>query len=206
MSADYPYYLMPIDSIKGELVAILGNSKFHVYDITNNRMSPALKPAFKGERYLEDAQSGGIVGLETYGKYLVGYTQDQGMFAYNMTIPQNPKQEQPFAEYQQEDESHSSLFLLKATGDSVQAIVPKFNAEERLVSVEPLMEAPQLVSQQITKSTTSNSRFVVIRLRDAQKTPMAIDMKTGRKIELPEGMKSKANGEIINWLKNNNLN
>lgn len=203
ISADYPYYLMPLDTTKGNLIAIIGSSRFYVYDIINKRLSPALKPIFKGERYLEDGQSGGIVGLETYGKYLVGYTQDQGMFAYNMTIPQNPKQEQPFAEYQLEDESHTSLFLLKSSGDSVQAIIPKFDANERAMSVSPLMESPQPVSQQVTKSAAINSRFVVMRMRDAKKTPMAIDMKTGRKIELPENIKNKANGEILTWLKNN---
>ncbi|NJL76104.1 MAG: hypothetical protein HC892_14855 [Saprospiraceae bacterium] len=134
---------------------------------------------------------------------MVGYTQDQGMFAYNMTIPQSPKQEQPFAEYQLEDESHTSLFLLKSSGDSVQVIIPKFNANERAMSVAPLMETPQLISQQVTKSAAANSRFVVMRMRDVKKTPVAIDMKTGSKIELPEDIKSKANGEILTWLKNN---
>ncbi|NJL76105.1 MAG: hypothetical protein HC892_14860 [Saprospiraceae bacterium] len=47
ISADYPYYLMPLDTTKEDLIAIIGSSRFYVYDIINKRLSPALKPTFK---------------------------------------------------------------------------------------------------------------------------------------------------------------
>ena len=86
VSADYPYYLTPIDSIKGELVGILGADRFFIFDAANNQLSKALNPKFRSNRQMEDAQSGAIIGMETWGRYVIGYVEDGGSFVYNLSL------------------------------------------------------------------------------------------------------------------------
>ncbi len=194
-SPDYPYYLSSIDSLKDELVGIIGTNQFFVYDVANNTLSKALAPSFKGERYLEDAQSGMIVALETWGRYIVGYAEDEGVFAYNMTIPKSPKQVKPTAEFEKTNESFSSLFLLQEIGEDQQALVPNYNANTRRFNLNPLLEDAQPISQQMTKSA-KNERFVILRLKDKTKTAVAIDMQTGERIALPSELNDKSDTEI----------
>jgi hypothetical protein len=198
-SPDYPYYLTKIDSVNGELVGIIGVDKFYVYDVANNLLSPALKPKFKGERYMEDAQSGAIVSLEPWGRYIIGYAQDQGMFAYNMTIPRSPKQVDPVAEFEQPNESHSTLFLLSMQEQNDQALVPQYDANNKKMELNPLIESSQGITQQVTKRV-GNRRYVVLRLNDKTKTPVAVDMQTGKRINLPEDLVNSNDTAIEAWL------
>lgn len=199
LSPDYPYYLTSIDSLEGELVGIIGTNQFFVYDVMNNTLSQPLRPNFKGERYQEDAQSGMIVALETWGKYIVGYAEDEGVFAYNMTIPRSPKQVEPMAEYEKANENYTSLFLLKAAEDDQQALVPNYNANDRKFDLNPMLEAAQPIAQQMTKSA-KNEQYVILRLDNKSKTAVAIDMQTGNRIALPDELTSKSDAEIRAWL------
>ncbi|NJK82740.1 MAG: hypothetical protein HC912_01935 [Saprospiraceae bacterium] len=198
-SPDYPYYLTKIDSVKGELVGIIGVDKFYVYDIANNVLSAPLKPTFKGERYMEDAQSGAIVSLEPWGRYVIGYAQDQGMFAYNMTIARSPKQINPVAEFEQPNESYSTLFLLSMEAQNDQALVPQYDANNKKMELNPLIETAQGITQQTTKRA-GNRRYVILRLNDKTKTPVAVDMQTGKRIELPEDLTNSNDTAIEAWL------
>ncbi len=198
-SPDYPYYLTKVDSVNGELVGIIGVDKFYVYDVANNLLSPALKPKFKGERYMEDAQSGAIVSLEPWGRYIIGYAQDQGMFAYNMTIPRSPKQVDPVAEFEQPNESYATLFLLSMQEQNDQALVPQYDANNKKMELNPLIESTQGITQQVTKRA-GNRRYVVLRLNNKSKTPVAVDMQTGKRINLPDDLINSNDTAIEAWL------
>ncbi|MEL6945451.1 MAG: hypothetical protein AAFO82_22590, partial [Bacteroidota bacterium] len=200
VSADYPYYLTPIDSIKGELVGVQGTDRLYVFDVANNLLSPVLNPDFKSNRQLEDAQSGAIVGMETWGRYLIGYVEDKGAFVYNLTIPKSPKQENAFAEYKQEDGSFASLFLLKEKGDDMQAVLPEYDMNQRKFALNPLLEEATNISQQINKNALNN-RYIVLRAQDEARTPIAIDMEKNVRVELSTDMQGKSTQEILEWMK-----
>lgn len=200
VSADYPYYLTPIDSIKGELVGVQGTDRFYVFDVTNNVLSPVLNPDFKSNRQLDDAQSGAIVGMETWGRYLIGYAEDKGAFVYNLTIPKSPKQENAFAEYKQKDGSFASLFLLKEKGDDMQVVLPEYDMNQRQFALNPLLAEATNISQQVNKNALDN-RFIVLRAKDEARTPIAIDMEKNMRVELPMDMKGKSTQEIVEWMK-----
>ncbi|MEM9887186.1 MAG: hypothetical protein AAF849_14930 [Bacteroidota bacterium] len=202
VSADYPYYLTPVDSLKGELVGILGADRFFIYDVANNRLSKALNPKFRGNRELEDAQSGAIIGMETWGRYVIGYAEDKGSFVYNMTIPETPKQETAFAEYKQSDGSFASLYLLKEQEDNVQAVLPEYDLNERVFRLNPLMKEAAKISQQINKNALNN-RYIVLRMQNENRTPVAIDMEKSQRISLPDAVQSKSTQEILEWVKKN---
>jgi hypothetical protein len=201
ISADYPYYLTPIDSLKGELIGILGSDRMYVYDVTNNKLSAPLNPEFKSNRQLEDAQSGAIMDIKTWGRYVIGFAEDAGSFVYNMTILDSPKQEEAFAEYKREAGDYSSLFLLQSNGDNKQQIVvPDYDIQANTFAINPMLAEAEAISQQVNKSALDN-RYIVLRLKDEARTPVAIDMETGQRVELPEDMQSKTTKEIIDWMK-----
>ncbi|MEM1326379.1 MAG: hypothetical protein AAGI23_10515 [Bacteroidota bacterium] len=201
ISADYPYYLAQIDSLKGELIGILGSDRVYVYDVDNNKLSAPLNPEFKSNRQMEDAQSGAIMDIKTWGRYVIGYAEDAGSFVYNMTILDLPKQESAFAEHKKEEGDYSSLFLLKSSdADKQQIVVPDYDIQSNQFDVNPMLAEAAPVSQQINKSALDN-RYIVLRLQDETRTPVAIDMQTSERIELPEDVKSKSTQEIIAWMK-----
>jgi len=200
VSADYPYYLTPIDSIKGELVGVQGTDRLYVFDVTNNILSPVLNPDFKSNRQLDDAQSGAIVGMETWGRYLIGYAEDKGAFVYNLTIPKSPKQENAFAEYKQKDGSFASLFLLKEKGNNMQAVLPEYDLNQRKFELNPMLAEATDISQQVNKNALDN-RYIVLRMQDEARTPIAIDMEKNVRVELPADMKTKGTQEIVEWMK-----
>ena len=200
VSPDYPYYLMGVDSMDRRLVGILGTGQFYVYDLDNNLISPALKPQFKGQRYLDDAQSGNILQMETIGRYVVGYSEDIGPFVYNLTIPKSPKQEQPIAEYKVSERDFSSLFLLKAEEGKQYAILPEYNAENRSFALNTLTEEATPMSSQLTKSG-KDTRYVVLRTTGTKPTAVAVDMQTKKRIALPAAIATKNTQEVLAWVK-----
>lgn len=198
-SADYPYYLTTIDSTQGELVGIMGVDKFFVYDVINNKLSPELKPTFAKNRQMEDAQSGNILGIATYGRYVLGVSEDQGVFAYDLTIPTNPKQEKPYAEYKATDNDFSSMYMLEDKEKSAP-VVPKYDPNTGKFDLNPIFEKPQAVSQLRTKSA-ANDRYIILHLNDNAKTPVAVDLQTGKRIALAKELISKSDAEIMQALK-----
>lgn len=199
-SPDFPYYLTTIDSLQGELIGIQAVDKFYVYDVINNKLSEAIAPSFGANRQMEDAQSGTILGLLPYGRYVVGYVEDHGVFAYNMTIPTTPKQETPFAEYQASDNDFSAMFLLKSKDKGEMPVAPSYDPNTGKLEINPLLEEPQEVSELKAKSPAAN-RYVILRLKDEKRTPVAVDLKTKRKVMIDAKLADKADAEILNSLK-----
>lgn len=200
LSPDYPYYLMNVDSMDRRLVGILGSGMFYVYDMDNNKLSPQLKPQFKGERYYDDAQSGRILQMKTLGRYVIGYAEDIGTFVYNLTIPATPKQEKPTAEFMVSENDFSALFVLKADAEKEYAILPVYDANTRDFSLNMLTDSSSAINEQITKSAQDN-RYIVLRKADEKRSAIAIDMQTKKRIELPEDVAVKNTQEVLAWVK-----
>lgn len=200
ISPDYPYYLTSVDSMDCHLIGILGSGLFYVYDMDNNTLSKPLTPQFKGQRYLDDAQSGRILQMKTLGRYVIGHAEDVGTFVYNLTIPKTPKQEQPTAEYMISEQDFASLFVLKASEGNEYAILPSYNPEDFSFELNMLTEEAAPISEQIMKSAQDN-RYIVLRKEGEQRQVIAVDMKTKTRIELPTEMASKNAQEVLKWVR-----
>lgn len=201
INADYAYYLPKINYNKtSELIAIRGPENVYCYDLETREMSPKLSPKFDLERLAEDAQSGVIQRIELWENYLVGYAQDKGVFVFDLTNKEKPKAIMPIAEYEVSDSEYASLFALPTDEGNEQLILPYFQFDGNEFIVNPLLDQPAKVNLTIAKSA-KNNRFIVLRMNDDEKTPIAIDMKQYKAQVIPAEMLSKTTQDIIKWMK-----
>jgi hypothetical protein len=200
-SPDFPYYIAEIQyNNVSNIIGIQGFYKVMICDLEQNYKLTELKPEFFLEREYGDPQSGMIQRLEVWEDYLLGYTQDLGAFAFDLSDRNAPKAVLPFAEWQDPDNSrYHSMFLLPTEG-GVQAILPFYDAEEDNFMLYPLFDTPQQVSDQVTKSARNN-QLLVLRKQDEGKTPIAIDLGARDLVDLPASIASKNTQEILKWMR-----
>lgn len=200
-SPDYAYYLAKINyNNSSNLLGIRGFDKVFCYDLEAKKLLPALEAKYKNERYGEDAQSGMIMRVEVWEQFLIGYAKDEGAFAFDMKDPSNPKPVLPFAEYEINETSFASLFLFPSSDGGTQCLLPKFNVENDEFSINPLLDEPAELETNIPANALNN-QFLVIRMKDDKKTPVAFDMKAFERVTLPEDIANKNTQEILAWLK-----
>lgn len=200
-SPDFPYYIAEVqyNSISN-IIGIQGFYKVMICDLEQNYKLTELKPEFFLEREYDDPQSGMVQRLEVWEDYLLGYTQDLGAFAFDLSDRNAPKAVLPFAEWQDPDNSrYHSMFLLPTEG-GVQAILPFYDAEEDNFMIYPLFDQPQQVSDQVTKSARNN-QFLVLRQQNEGRTPIAIDLGARDLVDLPANVATKNTQEIIKWMR-----
>lgn len=201
VSPDFPYYIAEITyNNTSQMLAIRGFGTIYLYDLANQRLLPVLEPKFLRERYGVDAQSGMIQRLEVWENYLIGYAQDKGTFAFDLSDKQAPKAILPFGEYESE-ETFYPIFLL-ASGDGYQAILPEYDREADQFSVNPAFASPLQLNLDVPKSARNN-RFLVLRQTDAAKTPQAFDLLKRKAVALPANVASQPTQAILTWLKQN---
>lgn len=201
-SPDFPYTIADIIYNKNSnLIAIKGYASVFCYDVKNQKMLEELIPDFLNERIAADAQSGQIKHLEVWENYLIGYCNDIGAFAFDLTDIKTPKVLLPSAEYDLSDgegEDFSSLFFLKSENENTfQAIAPNYDYDENKFNVNVLFDVPKKMNVNLPKSR-SNNRFVVLKTQD--KSTFAIDMKSQKKVDLSDDIKGKTTAEILKWL------
>ncbi|HMQ84004.1 MAG TPA: hypothetical protein PKA00_13895 [Saprospiraceae bacterium] len=203
VSPDFPYYLAEINYNKdSRLFALRGFGELYLYDLSAQKLSPALSPAYFSERYGADAQSGMIQRLEVWENYLVGYARDYGAFAFDLSDKTKVKAVLPFAEYNPEEVRPHSLFLLSSDNDQMQAILPQYDSETDQFSINPLFDTPMKINTNVAKSARNN-RHLVLRTEDAAKTPIAIDLEKHQQVALPADVAAKTTQEILQWMKRN---
>jgi len=203
VSADFPYFLASINyNNTSNLVAIRGFNDFYIYDTRAQELSRPLSPEYKGERYMEDAQSGRILRLEVWEHYLVGYVEDKGAFVYDLTVPQSAKQIMPFSEYQMPNSLYSSLFMLESNGNESQALIPSYDFTEREFDINPLFEEPLALNTQVQKSALNN-RYLVLRRQNQERSAVVIDMETQKRIDLPADIATQQTQAILDWVRGN---
>ena len=179
MAPDFPFYLAEIMyNNQSKIVGIRGFDKFCLYDAETNELSMPFAPKYLNERLAAgDAETGRVLRLEVWEDYLVGFAQGNGAFVYDLKNPLEPKPILPIAEYQQKDESYSSLFLLPSekNNETYQAIFPRFDEETGTFGIVSLFERPQpLLPRGLGAS--KNSKMVALQENSEGKKRYIVDM------------------------------
>lgn len=200
-SPDFPYYIAEVQyNNVSNIIGIQGFYKVIVCDLEQDYKLTELKPEFFNEREYDDPQSGMVQRLEVWEDYLLGYAQDVGAFAFDLSDRNAPKAVLPFAEWQDPDNSrYHSMFLLPTQG-GVQAILPFYDAEEDNFMLYPLFAEPQQVSDQVTQAARNN-QLLVLRTQDEGRTPIAIDLGARDLVDLPVDVANKNTQEILKWMR-----
>ena len=200
VSPDYPYYIAEVQyNTLSSIIGIQGFYKVLICDMSDGYKMSELEPSFASEREYADSQSGMVQRLEVWEDYLLGYAQDAGAFAFDLSSNATPEAVLPFAEWQDPDNGrYHSLFLLP-TEDGVQGILPFYDAEEDAFMLYPLFDQPVQVSQNVPQNARNN-QFLVLRQTDAARTPLAINLGTRDLMELPADIASQNTQAILKWM------
>ncbi len=202
VSADFPYYLAEITyNHVTKIVAIRGTTIIYLYDLQNRKLLPKLTPKFRSERYAVDAQSGHIQRLEVWESYLIGYCQDYGVFAFDLSDRQNPKPVMPFAEYALDEVNFAPLFLVPSQNDGTQAIMPAYNIETGEFAIHPAFDQPMNLNTNVQRSATNN-RYLVLR-EEGTNNAVAFDLQQHERIELPADVTAKSTQDVLKWIRSN---
>ncbi len=202
ISPDFPYFLADINyNNNSKIVAIKAAKTVYCFDMTTQRMLPPLNPTFKTKRAEADASSGTIIRLELWEDFLVGYAQDKGAFVFDLGKDGIPQPVLPYAEYQLGENRFNSLFLLPSETAKYQAILPSFDWEEEVFSINPIFTVPLAITTTVQKSALDNP-YIVLREKDKNKA-LLVDMKGMRSKALPEALLYKTTKEILAWAKEN---
>ena len=202
VSPDYAYYLAEITYNKvSKIVAIKGVTAIYLFDIENRKLLPKMTPKFRSERYAVDAQSGHVQRLEVWENYLIGYCQDYGVFAFDLSDKQNPKPVMPFAEYPMDEVTYAPLFLVPSENDGMQAIMPEYNIETGEFAIHPAFDKPMKLSMAVQRSATNN-RYLVLR-EEGTNNAVAFDLQKHQRINLPENIATQNTQEVLKWIRAN---
>ncbi len=202
MSPDFAYYLAEITyNHINKIVAIRGATTIFCYDIENHKLLPKLEPQFRSERYGVDAQSGQIQRLEVWEKFLIGYAQDYGVFAFDFADKNNPKAALPFAEYAMDEVQFAPLFLLPSEQGGVQAIMPEYDRATGEFAINPAFERPINLNTNVQQSARNN-RYLVLRRQD-NNNAVAFDLQQHRRVELPADVASQGTQAVLQWMRSN---
>ncbi len=201
VSPDFPYYLAEVTyNSVNKLVAIHGFDRIYVYELSTRRLSPAMTPQYRNRRYGEDAQSGMILRLELWENYLVGFAEDYGAFVFSLEAPGAPEPVLPAAEYEVAAENYHQLFLLATNDGKYQGLLPSYDYDGPRFSVNPIFPDPAPLNPQLPPNVADN-RYLVLRLQDEGRTPVAIDMATPQRVDLPADVRQQPTQQILQWLR-----
>ena len=202
ISPDFPYFLADINyNNNSKIVAIKAAKTVYCFDLTTKKMLPLLTPTFKTKRAAADPSSGTIIRLELWEDFLVGYAQDKGTFVFNLNAEKNAKPVLPFAEFQLGETNFNSLFLLPSENNKYQAILPGFDWEEEVFSINPIFKVPLAIQTTVQKSALDNP-YIVLREKENNKA-LLVDMREMKNKALPEALLDKSTKEILAWAKDN---
>ncbi|MEN0004989.1 MAG: hypothetical protein AAF798_12620 [Bacteroidota bacterium] len=205
-SPDFPYYLNAVTIGESPMLLVRGTMAFYTFDPTTKAMSDALEPTFLKERLGDDAQSGSIRTFTSWENCLIGMTRDYGAFAFDMTEKDKPKAIKAFAEHQAADDSYHALFKLPTADGKNQLLLPVYDGKEKTLASNPLLDTPMMISDNLPSNVRDN-RFLVLRsAEDAQDPPIAIDMQSDQRVELPADIATRKTQEILKWVKTKMVN
>jgi len=200
LSPDFPYFLADINyNNDSKIVAIKAAKTIHCLDLETKKMLPLLTPAFKNTRENVDASTGTIIRLELWEEFLIGYAQDKGTFVFDLSAENGGQAVLPFAEYKVGDSQFNSLFLLASGNKNYQAILPTYDWDEEVFSINPIFKTPIPISTDVQKSALDN-QFLVLRQTN-EKNALLVDMKAKKNKALPTDLIGKSTKEILAWAK-----
>ena len=173
-SADYPYFLADLNyNNSNRKIGIRGNSSIFLIDLESQKMSEEITPQFTANNRLTDTESGAIHHLEVWENYLVGQTVDWGSFVFRLDSLL-PRSIAPVAELKDGDE-YRSLFLIETGNGNYQAILPSYDHNTGLFSVNPLFIQPKVLHP----ASTVYAGGPYARVKEANGNFVGIDLRTG---------------------------
>lgn len=203
ISPDYAYYLAKVNyNNLSKLIGIMAFNSVYLYDMEQQKLLDSVQPTYLSKRNLDDANSGLIQHLELWENYLVGYAQDGGSFVIDVNDKNNPTATPAYAEYQLEDGTYTSLFLLPGNGNEQQIIMPSYDYEEGHFEVNPIFERPRDLNTQISKGVRNN-RFIILRENDNTQPAIVIDLVEHKKMDVPADIAKQQAKKILEWAKGN---
>ena len=143
---DIDYRLaQPTYNSTSKIVGIYNDQNIFCFDLETMQLLPPLAPSYKKDRIIEDAQSGQIKHLEVWENFMIGYAQDLGCFAFDLSDPTATKPILPYAEIIGKEGEFHSIFVLPSNEENkVQVIHPSY--KEGSLEVNPLFKTPQEVA------------------------------------------------------------
>ena len=130
----------------------------------------------------------------------MGYAQDFGAFAFDLTNKKSVNSVDPVAEFPDADESNSitPCFFLR-----LKLEIPGCNpAMEEELTLKTLFRTPISLDPSLSKSARNN-RFLIFNILNTNPVKrVAIDMSKTEKVHLPNDISIRKNSEILGWLKN----
>lgn len=199
-SPDYPYYIAQIQyNNASHLVGIKGYYDVFICDLDNENKISKLSPEFMTKRAYDDPQSGMIQRIELWENYLLGYAQDVGTFAFDLSDKAAPKAVTAFAEWQDKSNGrYHSLFMLPTEGGQ-QAIIPFYDSEADNFELHPIFNQAEDVSLNIAKSARNN-QFLVLRSATDETKAFGVDLKSRTQVSLPAEVSNMKTQDIIKWM------
>jgi len=204
ISPDFPYTLADINyNNNSKIVAIKAAKTVYCLDLSTKKMLPLLQPSFSTKREEADPSSGTIIRLELWEDFLVGYAQDKGVFVFDIGNKPRPKPILPFAEYQIGENQFNSLFLLASETNKYQAILPNYDWDEEVFSINPIFNVPISINKDVQKSALDNQYIVLRQENENPEKALLVDMKAMKNKALPPTLLNKTTKEILAWAKEN---
>jgi hypothetical protein len=200
---EFPFYLAEIIyNTTSRLLGVKGFDQIYCYDLEEGQLLPPLDPAFLQERFPGDAQSGMIQRLEVWEKYLIGYAQDMGVFAFDLSDSGNPKPILALAEYNITNGQYQSLFIVPSlpNGNS-QIITPEYDPNTGALRVNPLLDKPMDI-EPIAYPWDGSTRYVAIQMVSSGEYLLA-DLKEKALVDWPDELDGAGEDAILDWLEAN---
>lgn len=201
-SPDFPWYIFQNTYEETNQVVCTSGFEFtFCFDVENRELLPRMKPTFLLPRNALDAQSGMTQSMAIYERYLLGYAQDLGFFAYDLNDKKEVKDFLPVAEYHfKAINQFHSLFLIPM-GDKYQAIIPDFDVNSGEISFLPLLEKPLTVDPTVAKNVRNN-RFQIFKdLELPNGSKIAFDLQQKIVVNLPSKIATLPVGKVLAYLK-----
>lgn len=178
---DYPYFLADLNyNNSGRKVGIRGHRHIFVADLDRETLSNPIQPQYPANR-LAEPESGSIQHLEVWEDYLIGTTTDWGAFVFKLDSL-SPKPIVAAAELVDGEQFHS-LFLIGTRDGKYQAIIPNYNLDEGIFSVNPLFEQP---TDLIPTETVYAAGSPYARVKEPSGAYIGIDLRTGELLPVIE--------------------
>ncbi len=202
-SPDFPWYIFQNTyEEKNQVICTSGFEFTFCYDVENRVLLPRMKPGFLLPRTALDAQSGMTQSMSVYERYLFGYAQDLGFFAYDLTNKEKIEKFLPIAEYHlKKDNQFYGLFLIPADNQKYQAVIPSINMNDGAITISPLLASPRTIDPVVAKNVRNNRFQIFTDLASPDKMKIAFDLQKGKLVKLPADIARLPVGKILDYLK-----
>lgn len=189
---------------------------FYLLNLYNNRLLGPFAPRFYGIG--QDAQSAMITDLKIIykGRFLIGYSVDNGCFLYDLTHLYQMKEIVPatfplysenriyIAEHLDQKGTQFALFLSQENWECNYALLCTYKKLEQ--PEHPEIEYNEDIEEQISKSDFPNAEYQYTILKEILPDNtfqfLVYDNYTGKKVQIPDSVQLNNKSSILKFLEN----